>query len=300
MTDEDDDLSPFQPLRARLAGEPVESTLHRRVPEYLAQFLRGWIAAACRLDDFVAQRAAMRLRVIPPQIPRVGQHAYARSDSSYVEALQQVPAEQVLEVVDAILFFHGAVGERIGGWLADYKDACLTPLSYALQDAGSAFRVADNLRQLVERVDATVTAAVEQTAEAADPTAAELLRDAWRQVYGWYPDPTTAYRQAVRAVEQVACPLVLPRNPKATLGTVISHLRDAGQRWSFALVDKDDACTVEPLVVMVERLWSGQVSRHGGGRNSRDQTQREAEAAVHLAVVLVQWLTAGALRKITP
>lgn len=59
------------------------------------------------------------------------------------------------------------------------------------------------------------------------------------------------------------------------------------------LVDKDGADAVDPLVVMLDRLWTGQVSRHGGGRNSRDQTQ--AEAAVHLAATLVQLLTSGAL-----
>jgi len=61
------------------------------------------------------------------------------------------------------------------------------------------------------------------------------------------------------------------------------------------LVDKDGADAVDPLVVMLDRLWTGQVSRHGGGRNSRDQTQAEAEAAVHLAATLVQLLTSGAL-----
>lgn len=132
----------------------------------------------------------------------------------------------------------------------------------------------------------------------ADVTTAGLLADAWRQTYGRPTDPTTAYRQAVRAIEQVACPLVLPNNPKATLGNVRDHLRDAPHKWTFTLVDKDDAGTVDPVVTMFDRLWTGQVSRHGGGRTSREQTQTEAEAAVHLAVVLIQWLTIGALRRL--
>ena len=116
------------------------------------------------------------------------------------------------------------------------------------------------------------------------------------QTYGLHPDPTSAYRQAVRAVEQVACPLVLP-NEDATLGKVISHLRQGDHKWRFVLVARDGADSVEPLVAMLDRLWTGQVSRHGGGKNSRDQTQAEAETAVHLAAALVQMLSTGALTR---
>ena len=47
---------------------------------------------------------------------------------------------------------------------------------------------------------------------------------------------------------------------------------------------------------MLDLLWKGQ-SRHGGNPNSRQQTQAEAEAAVHMAAALTQWLTAGVLHR---
>lgn len=175
--------------------------------------------------------------------------------------------------------------------------ARLERLSEALIDARMAVAIADNRRQLVDRIDATVTAAAEQTAASADPVAAKLLRDAWRRVYGLHPDPTTAYRQAVRAVEEVLCPQILPRDGQRTLGKAIAHLREGGHKWRFVLVDKDGADTVEPLVAMLDRLWTGQVSRHGGGKNSRDQTPSEAEAAVHLAATLVQLLSTDGLSR---
>jgi hypothetical protein len=43
-------------------------------------------------------------------------------------------------------------------------------------------------------------------------------------------------------------------------------------------------------------LWKGQ-SRHAGSANSRQQSQAEAEAAVHMAAALVQWLSTGTLRR---
>lgn len=55
--------------------------------------------------------------------------------------------------------------------------------------------------------------------------------------------------------------------------------------------------TAEGIVTMMETLWNAQHSRHGGGPNSRRQNQDEAEAAVNLAVFLVQWLSTGVLRK---
>lgn len=129
------------------------------------------------------------------------------------------------------------------------------------------------------------------------PTAGNLLEQAWNLTYGLHPDPTTAYSRAVKAVEEVACPLVLPNNPKPTLGTVIANLRQTSAKWRFVLVDKDGHDAVEPLIDMVGRLWTGQVSRHGGGNNSRESTQAEAEAAVHLAFYLLHLLSTGALTR---
>ncbi len=294
MPDEED-LLPFQPLGARMAGQPIDTTLDRGVPPHLASFLQHWIEDACRYDPSVALRAALRLKLRPLSI--------GGGRVSYEYALTQVEPQKLLAVVDAFLYFL----KEIKIWDAwgepydpspSYSDLVET-LDNGLEDSGSAFRVADNTRQLVERVDATVAVAFERITATTNSTVSDLLRGAWRQAYGFKPDPTTAYHQAVRAVEQAACPLILPNSSKATLGTVISHLRDASEKWSFVLVSKNGVGTVETGIAMLERLWTGQVSRHGGGRNSRNQTQQEAEAAVHLAAVLVQWLTSGALQRIT-
>ena len=104
----------------------------------------------------------------------------------------------------------------------------------------------------------------------------------------------------MRAVEEIACPRVLPNDGAATLGKVIATCATAPS-CSITLVDRDGADTVEPLVAMLDRLWTGQVSRHGGGQRSRDQTSEEAQAAVRLAATLVHLLGAGALtRRSTP
>ena len=50
----------------------------------------------------------------------------------------------------------------------------------------------------------------------------------------------------------------------------------------------------------MELLWKGQIDRHGTDDASTplSVSQAEAEAAVHLAVTLVQWFTSGAVSRI--
>lgn len=65
--------------------------------------------------------------------------------------------------------------------------------------------------------------------------------------------------------------------------------------WDLVLVDdRDQSDSIASLVALLKQLWQGQRSRHGGEVNSRDQTQ--PEAAVHLAALAVQWLSARVLR----
>ncbi|MET8542668.1 hypothetical protein ABZW03_18725 [Kitasatospora sp. NPDC004799] len=48
---------------------------------------------------------------------------------------------------------------------------------------------------------------------------------------------------------------------------------------------------------MVTLLWEGHRDRHPGGLTSAPVTLKAAQAAVHLAVTLVQWIAAGTIRR---
>jgi hypothetical protein len=59
------------------------------------------------------------------------------------------------------------------------------------------------------------------------------LATAWNRAYGRNPDPSGAYRDAIRAVEASAKPIILPADPVATLGKMIAALgigREVDQR----------------------------------------------------------------------
>src|SRR5580658_4424514 len=46
-----------------------------------------------------------------------------------------------------------------------------------------------------------------------------------------------------------------------------------------------------------ELLWTAQRSRHAGGPDTRDQLLTETEAAVTLAITLVQWFASGFVQR---
>jgi hypothetical protein len=208
----------------------------------------------------------------------------------------QLPPETILDAVDATLYTRQ--------WTAD--DA---PMRQDLVDtlgaANSLWRVAersDGRLHLQSRVDATVTAAVSEAVHTAPQQAAEHLRTAWEAAYGHSPDPDKAYHEAVRAVEELACPLVqanLTAQNRATLGTVIGVLNgSASHLWELALPDANgQPRNVAHLVGMMQMLWQAQVSRHGGAPKSRRQDEDEAKTVVPLAAVIVHWLSTNVLHE---
>jgi hypothetical protein len=51
---------------------------------------------------------------------------------------------------------------------------------------------------------------------------------------------------------------------------------------------------------MMDLLWYGQIDRHGTDDETVpvNVTQKQAEAAVHAAVTLVEWFISGAFRRV--
>jgi hypothetical protein len=168
-----------------------------------------------------------------------------------------------------------------------------------LAEAGSAWTVdlaGDGPFRLLRRVDPTVTAAARAVINSAG-RAGQHLAKAWNEVYGRNPDPSTAYREAVRAVEAVGAPVISPNNPKATLGTMIADMRNDPTKWVVVLTPSAG----DPVLMFRETmqlLWTAELSRHGTADESvpLHVSPSEAEAALHLAVTLVHWFHSGAIK----
>ncbi|WP_420612093.1 hypothetical protein [Candidatus Spongiisocius sp.] len=159
-------------------------------------------------------------------------------------------------------------------------------LERILDESGSAWTVGidlDGRYCLERRVDVTTEKAAR--AEIAQPgNAAAYLRDAWHYTYGRNPNSSHAFNNAVRAVEAAARPVVTPMDKAATLGKMVSALRDKPGKWETLIGD------VETVRKMMEAIWTSQFDRHGTDDTTkpRNVSTAEAEAAVQFAVTIVQ------------
>jgi hypothetical protein len=274
--------------------------LFEGVPDHLDIPLRDWLRGML-LDGQHAERVGLRLRL------RTGLDEYGLNRLSMLDTLtQKVDGTTLLRAVDAALYLHPAWAftdahpSSPEARLQELLVKSITSLHELLLDAGSAYRLAPNGQGLQQRVDATATAAAdlarESARQAGRPEAARDLADAWAAVYGLHPNPSEAYRLAIRAVEDAAVPVVTPQNARATLGTVLAHLRDTPARWQLSIT-APTGTGVDPLVGMLTLLWTGQSDRHAGQADLTRVDQGAAEMAVHLAATLVQWFAAGHVQR---
>lgn len=168
-------------------------------------------------------------------------------------------------------------------------------LEEVLRQSGSRWTVGTRAGKpgLVRRVPEGAQVNAEFVMASAGQAGARL-RQAWERAFGVSPDPTGAYALAVRAVEDAAVPVVVPKQENATLGHVIGQLRHDDD-WSLPLTrEHDEAPTRETVVRMCQALFKGHHDRHGGVPGAPETvSQEEAEAAVTLAVPLVQWFASG-------
>ncbi|KQQ68445.1 hypothetical protein [Microbacterium sp. Leaf320] len=171
-------------------------------------------------------------------------------------------------------------------------------LEELLRDGGSKWRV--GVRRGEAGLEERVAQGVAEAAESVMATpghAGELLSAAWHSAFGVSPDPERAYSKAIKAVEAAAIPVVSPNNTSATLGSVLAQMRDQ-RDWKLELTREESTnSSAGTLLGMVQTLWKGQNDRHAGAAGYTASTRAEAEAAVMLAVPLVQWFGSGAIAR---
>lgn len=165
-----------------------------------------------------------------------------------------------------------------------------------LDEGASAWRVVlrGDRAELERRVDET-TAEMVSAAMADSSRPSDFLRMAWREAWSPKPNASDSYHNSVRAVEAAICPLVLPANAKATLGLVITALRDKPSKFTVRLHPNNER-GVLAFAEELDVLWKGQEDRHGNGDVTSPLTVSvpEAQDAVVLAAKVVHWLKSGA------
>lgn len=284
-------------VRTGLASAPEYDGPFEGVPVHLLVPLREWAAGALEHEGFIDalseegpyfdEDAAARAVCLQLRIPtRPG-------SSMYLNALTSTAGEDLLDVVDAILSLTAE---------AKIKDLqSLRLLTTLLDRGGSAYRINEAADGLEERVAPAVRDAVRQSiADAAISSsagsAADHLAAAWQAAYGRGPDPVRSYSESVKAVESATKAVIEPNNSKATLGSMLGVVRNSRQRFATAIPSPGNP--IAPVEAMMRTLWEGQTSRHGSDTPTVPESLEAARAGVHLAAVLVQWFTSGAVTRI--
>ena len=285
----------WRPLHVRRGGKQAEyDTLFDGFPPWLKQSLSNWLTqnflseqiAGTSIPKFdVLQRVERALRVTFDW-SLAGMGALLS-----VKRLCDQNSEFFLSLLDLAL-------NDLDGSMA--KANAIDELGKMLKEGGSAWMVAPDRRGLVKRVELEVVEAARVVIETGS-RAARHLGEAWRKVFGRDPDSTGGYREAVRAVEVVVCPVILPNDAKATLGRAIGQLKATPEK--FTTVFQDLAPDIKPLDAirgLMSLVWTNEVDRHG----TDDETvplhvsPEQAEAALFAAVTLVQWFQRGFVRRV--
>jgi hypothetical protein len=266
----------------RESGDYAEyDTLHPGVPPWLTSSLAAWVWGQLRRwDDMVRMVRVLRLEDLGHD-----------SDDTLRLALdvRMDDEEFVLDVVDYLL-------SRVKPYPFGDTDAA-GDLAQMLSEAGSLWKVdwvGEHRYGLVRRMHPEVEAAAEQVMTLGDK-AAWHLRLAWSAVYGREPDAGKGYGEAIKAMEAATKPVVCPGNPRATLGRVVLDLRAKPSKWVVNLKHPSPDRQVEIMADMLDLVLKGQSDRHGDPDPDApiSVAQEQAEAAVHLAVTVVQWFNTG-------
>lgn len=283
---------PWRPLSKRGQHDPVLDEPAEGVPPYLRAPLLDWItemiapwsgrSRSPRKDTL--EHLQLSFRLIPPLNTSVP--AQAMDDlMSRVSRDEQF----ALDVVDYLLHH---IFQAI-----DY-DENIQPRLSRLQDmlrvGGSVWEVTvdeESFPGLTRRALGPVRDAIADLPHSS--RAHQHLVTAWNRLSGRAPDPSTAYREAVRAIEAAAKPVILPTNDRATLGTMISALRDKPEKWKTTLG------TVDDVRRMMEIVWTNQLDRHGTDDETVPLTVTldDADAAVHISLTLARLFVGGHVRR---
>lgn len=92
-------------------------------------------------------------------------------------------------------------------------------------------------------------------------------------------------------------PKVTPKDETATLGKAIGQMRAHGD-WKLPFVKEHEQNPSQDVVLgMLQALWSGHSDRHPGTASYVESTQAAAEAAVSIAVTIVNLLNNGSVTR---
>lgn len=279
--------SPVDRLDDALAGARSSLELIDSVDDWLASYLEPWLVNYFRDAG----------PIVLDEVSRNRREPKAQHHRNYVGSLSYDDFPDVIHLT--LSFGARAAGDRR---ITDaVHSAGAIELEKILSEAG--FYLSATPTGLEYRVDPTVVKVAESAADEArrfgKPNAATRLESAWKKAYSLHPDPTESIAEAIRAVEAVMLPTVVPNDLKAMYPKGVGELKNSRDKWRLVIETQKGADDIEVVISMLDRLGTAHLERHEGNVAKGVDTVESARACVHLAATLVQWFSMGAVLKRT-
>lgn len=270
----------WQPLSVRTGTKP-SLVLLEGIPEHLLYPVKQWLKVEFGWHDTTGMRDGIMSGLVGALRIPVYESYETGGISDQIFSAIEGDEDLYLDALDYIL--HLTSGRRAG------------TLKEILESGGSAWTVNSQGMGLEKRVSVAAKSAME-SATASSDTFSKEIQEAWDQAFGRTPDPSDAWDHAIKAVEEVLIPIVLPKIPKPNLGGVAGELEASSTKWRLELTSSGKNNAVDTLSNMLRLIWPNP-DRHGGGQARRTPSQREAESAVHLAISIIEMCRNGRLSK---
>lgn len=288
-------VSAYRPLSKRGKADDALDEPHEGLPDHLWQPVWDWFEARLWGRRLGGEPNRGFMEVLQLRLMRDRPPLDWRGIRPAAYSLHNLMNEDrafALDAIDFALYHYGL-------FYPVYTDVAedAPGLNTYLQLGGSVWEASESAEpgrwQLSLRALGPVRESIEATMPLSERAHRHLLR-AWSKLAGRGPEPTNAYREAVRAIECVAKPIVTPDDAKATLGKIVPAMRDAPTKWTFTLGDPSTVAS------MAGAVWYSQHDRHGTDDPEApiDVSPEEADAAVHLAISLVRIFAGGHFQRV--
>jgi hypothetical protein len=249
------------------------------VPGHLTNGLLKWFNDTLRPYQNRAINEQKLLEIAGFMRAKVEPDWRAETVLNHLMGTAQDDEDYFLDLIDGTLQY---VGNKFNG----------PGLKGLLDAGGSVWTVSEDFKSLVSVVTEESQATFDAATSVVDEATKEL-KEAWGNAFGRNGDPSDAWDHAIKAVEDVLIPEVMPNNGNATLGNVVGELGGQnGSQWKLVLPGNSQDHDVSHLVSMLRLIWPNH-DRHGGPNPKRTPSPQEARAVVTLAATIVQWHREG-------
>lgn len=269
-----------QPLSVRRGLRPAPAGPVQGVTPGMGPILAHWLEGEFGYRSNSGMREQLMLRVCMIcnlQVTRTHDRPAMMREILLAASRSQ---DLFLDIIDAVLQVQGKLADASG-------------LSAILREAGSAWTVSPDGRRLQEVVD-PVTASVAAEAMSPNDAASAQLQEAWTAAYGRNPNASDAWDHAIKAIEAVLIPIVLPNDTKATLGSVLGDIGANPAKRTVTLTSSSSKLNaLETIEELLRLVWPNPDRHEGGAGASRVPDLEEARTVLAISIMLVQMARAG-------